>query len=366
MIGSKPRPRPPRTMPGRMKGKDLAEHEAIRRRLIGVLSLLLLIVALGTAGYMLIEGWPLLDAAYMTVITITTVGFGEVHPLSTTGREFTLALIVLGVGTVAYGLGTIAEYTVVTGLPQSLERRRRRLMLQQLREHYVICGFGRVGEQIANEFAELGVPFVVIDENQAALSRCAQAGFPYLEGDATDDKVLQLAHIERARGILIALDSDSENLYVVLSARSLRADLPIVVAAEQPSSEAKMLRAGANRVVSPYALGGRRMAAMALRPNVVEFLDLALHTRDRQLWIEEVEVTRESPLAELTIEQARLGERTGALVLALISPDGRLIANPPSDTRLATGSRLITLGSGNQLRAFCDLVASGTCILPDD
>ena len=328
-----------------------------------VAGVLLCTVLLGTAGYVLLEGWTIVEALYMTAITITTVGFMEVRPLSDLGRLFTIGVIFLGVGTVAYALGSLVEYAVATQLPDTLARRRRRRMLERMSDHYIICGFGRVGRQIAEEFSNLGAPFVVLDAEPKAIDACISEGYVCVQGDATADAALIEAGIGRAKGLLTALDSDAENMYVVLSARELRPDLFIVARADLDASEPKMRRAGANRVISPYALGGRRMAALATRPNVVQFLDVVTHSQDLELWLEEVVVEPSSPLAGLTLQEAQVRQQTGALVLAVFEPDGKMVPNPPPDMRLAVGARAIALGTRAQLRAFCDLVATGSCTL---
>ena len=334
-----------------------------RKRLKVTLVLFLALLVVGTLGYCLIERWTPLDSLYMTVITVTTVGFSEVRPLSAAGRVFTMVLIITGVGGVAYLLGNVVEHIVASEFTDGLARRRRRHMIEHLSGHYIVCGYGRVGRQAAHEFATMGVPLVVVDEAPRAVAAAVADGCLAIEGDATSDAVLLRAGIERAAGLLTTLDSDAENLYVVLSARGLRPDVLIVARAEQEQSEAKMLRAGANRVLSPSLLGGRRMAALALRPNVVQFLDVVMHSEDLELWLEEVEVLEGSPLAGETLQTAQVRQRTGATVVAVVGADGALTSNPSPDTALLPGSRAIALGTRSQLRRFCDLVTTGSCKL---
>ncbi|MHB0878638.1 MAG: potassium channel family protein [Anaerolineae bacterium] len=334
-----------------------------RRRLTITAALFLAVFVVGTMGYWAIEGWPPLDALYMTVITVTTVGFAEVRALSAAGRVFTMILIVMGVGSVAYVLGSTVEYVVATEFTDGIARRRRRRMIEGLSGHYVICGFGRVGSQAAHEFAAMGVPLVVVDEDAAAVAAATGAGLLAICGDATSDAVLLQAGVERAAGLLTALDSDAENLYVVLSARGLNARLLIVARADQEHSEGKMLRAGANRVLSPALLGGRRMAALALRPNVVQFLDVVTQTEDLELWLEEVEVPADSPFAGSSLQASQVRQRTGATVVALVGPDGALTTNPAPDLAVPPGAKVIALGTRAQLRRFCDLITTGACKL---
>ena len=336
----------------------------LRKGLLAVLLASVVVLALGTLGYVFIEGWSVLEALYMTLTTVTTVGFGEVHPLSPAGRIFTMVVIVLGVGSAAYLLGRLAEYVIANELGEGLERRRRRHLVEHLSGHYIVCGYGRVGRQAAHEFAAIHVPLVVVDADPAAIAAATEAGHPCVEGDATSDEVLAQAGIDRARGLLTTLDNDAENLYVVLSARDRRPDLMIVARADLEQSEGKMLRAGANRVLSPSLLGGRRMAALALRPAVVQFLDVVMHTENLELWLEEVAVLDQSPLAGSTLRQAKVREQTGVTVLAIIQPDGTLISNPPADVPLVAGSKAIALGTREQLGRFCSLVSTGRCDLP--
>lgn len=334
-----------------------------RRKLLLLVLLLVLVVAAGTIGYHELEQWPLLDALYMTVITISTVGFSEIRPLTNEGRSFTMILIFLGGGTAAYGIGSLIEYVLSSELSVTLAERRRQRLIDSMQNHYIICGFGRLGRQIASEFSSMGVAFVVIDEDTEITAECARQGYACVQGDATKDAVLLQAGVNRAKGLLTALDSDAENLYVVLSARHLQPDLLILARADQEESESKLLQAGANRVLSPYALGGRRMAAMALRPNVVQFLDVVTHAEDLELWLEEVSIGEDSPLSGMSLGETRVRSQTGALVLAVVGPDGRLVTNPESDFALASGSRVIALGTRTQLRALCDLAATGKCTL---
>jgi voltage-gated potassium channel len=334
-----------------------------RRRLTITVLLLLLVLVVGTLGYMAIEGWPALDSLYMTVITVTTVGFSEVRPLSEVGRAFTMALILLGVGSVAYGLGSLVEYVVASEFADGLARRRRRRLIEQLSGHYIICGYGRVGSQAAHEFQAMAVPCVVIDENETAVATAVTDGLLALQGDATSDAVLLAAGVGRATGLLTALDTDAENLYVVLSARGLNASMLIVARADMEQSEPKMRRAGADRVLSPALIGGRRMAALALRPSVVQFLDIVTQSQDLELWLEEVEVPAGSPFAGQSLQQAQVRQRTGSTVVAIVGPDGTLVSNPAPDVPVPPGSKVIALGTRSQLRRFCDLLSTGSCKL---
>jgi voltage-gated potassium channel len=309
---------------------------------------LLSTVAVGTIGYHVIEGFGWLDALYMTVITLTTVGFGEVQPLSQAGRAFTVGLIAVGVGGVAVTFGAIGDYIVSGELRGDLERRRMQHRIDALRGHFIICGFGRVGNEVARQFSRQGVPFVVIDDGAEPAKLCAECGHPVVQGDATKDEVLRAANIDHARGLVATLDSDAENTYVALSARFLRPDIFIVARADAADAEAKLLKAGANRVLSPYSIGGRHMAGMALRPSVVDFLDDLMSAEDLDFWVEELSVGAHSTLDGATLGTIHVRKMTGANVLA-IRKGKQVITNPSGDTVLEAGDLLIAFGSREQL-----------------
>ncbi len=322
------------------------------------------VLCVGTLGYRAIEGWPLLEAFYMTVITVTTVGFAEVHPLSPVGRLFTVLLIAAGVGTAAYAASQVAERVLEAGLTNAFERRRQKRMLAQMSGHYIVCGYGRLGRIAAQELLSQGAQVVVVDPDPNNVALCASQRIACVQGSATEDAVLREAGVERARGLLATHDSDAENVYIVLSARALNPQLFIVARVELEESEPKLIRAGANRVLAPYAIGAKRMAALALRPTVVHFLDVITNAQDLQLWMEEVPIGPASPLANMTLAELDVQRRTGALIVAFVSPEGRVITNPPQETVLSPGSKLIALGRTAQVRMLCELAATGTCTLP--
>ncbi|MFE3755845.1 potassium channel family protein [Nocardia tengchongensis] len=320
------------------------------RRVIRVLSAFLLVTVVGTMGYRLL-GFGYLDALYQTVTTITTVGFREVHPLSPTGQVFTMALILFGAGTVFYMFGVLLEALIEGHVHQHLERRRMDHRIQRLHGHVIVCGWGRVGHSTAQYLSGLGKSIVVVDRDPQRLENLE---FPYILGDVTDDAVLEAAGIQHAQALIAALDSDADNVYVTLSSRALRNDLIIIARARTESSKSKLLRAGANRAVNPQLIGGRRMAAFALQPNVAEFLDVVMHDENLEFRIEEIEIGPDSPLLDRSVVEAAPRDTAGALVLAIRTGDGRFIANPHGDTRLRTGTILIALGTEPQLDAIRD------------
>lgn len=321
-------------------------------RLRWAVALLLVIITTGVMGYMLIESWPLLDALYMTITTLTTVGYREVHPLSTAGQIFTMALIVIGVGGMLYTLTAIVTYGVEVRLPGLVRRRRMRERIARLSNHYIICGFGRVGEAVAETLARDHAPYVVIDESPEAVAHCEAIGCAYVIGDARLDETLKAAGIERAKGLVAALDTDEENLYVTLSARVLNPGLFIVARATSRDAEAKLRRVGANRVLTPYELAGRRMATLLLRPLVADFLDTVTHSEKLELLLEELTVSEDSPMVDRTIGELAVRSRTGAIILAIQRKDGSMVRAPDGDTLLHAGDKLVALGTRAQLRSL--------------
>ncbi len=310
--------------------------------------LLITVTALGVVGYVVIEGWSWFDALYATVTTLTTVGGGEPRPPSTAGRAWTLGLIVLGVGGVFYVLVATAEFVLEGQLGKLVGRRRMRRRVERLNNHFVLCGFGRVGSEIARQFSEEGVEFVVVDVNQGSLAEASEQGYRVVLGNAAQLDVLQDAGIERARGLVAAVDNDADNVYVTLSARVLRPDLFIVARANELDAEPKLRLAGANRVISPYTIGGRRMANLAMRPIAVDFVDTVLSVGASDLLLEDLSVSASSRWIGKTV-----GELPGAdkeiLVLA-ISREERLMFRPDAATQLKMGDELVVAGPPNAIR----------------
>ena len=320
------------------------------RRLVWSIGALVAIVFIGVIGYMLIEGWSFLDAIYMTITTITTVGFREVHPLSDTGRIFSIILIIFGVGGALYVLTNIMGYILEGQFGITVGRRRMKNRIARLKEHFILCGYGRVGQEIARVFSEEGTPFVIIANDEQHIARAEKEGYLCLFGDATSDEVLKEAGIERAHGLVSAVGSDTDNTFITLSAREMRPDLFIEARSSGPESEGKLRRAGADRVISPHAIGGRRMAMLALRPAVVDFIDTVAYGRGRQLELENVDIAGGSSLIGRTMEQAR--SQDGITVLAMKKKSGKLLANPPGEAVIEDGDRLIVIGTKGRLAAL--------------
>ncbi|MDO9556913.1 MAG: potassium channel protein [Coriobacteriia bacterium] len=326
------------------------------RRVARALAILAAILAFGTAGYTVIEGWPALDSLYMTVITIATVGFHEVGKLSDGGRIFTIGLIFAGVGGLAYSFGTIVEFMVEGHLRGLLEGRRMNKRISELRDHYIIVGIGRVGSVVAHTFADEGVDFVVVDTCEECASTAEEAGWLYIHGDATDEEVLHSAGVTKAKGMVTALDTDAGNLFVSLTARSLNSSLYIVARSSQIASEVKILRSGADRVLTPNVIGGRRMAAMVLHPVVSDYLDVVTHGDQVDYTLESMKVTRESKFSGRSIREAKVRDATGAYILAVDGVSDGLNTNPSPDTVLMPGDQLVVLGTQVQLEKLAELL----------
>ena len=320
------------------------------RRLLWGVCLLVIIIVAGVIGYVIIEEWSFVDALYMTIITITTVGYAEVHPLTTGGRIFSIFLIVGGVSGALYALSGIAGYIIEGHLGTTLGRRRMEKTITKLKGHFILCGYGRVGQEIARIFTEEGVSFVVIDKNQESIASIEKNGGLYVFGDATSDEILKEAGIEQARGLVVALGSDADSVYITLSARGLRPDLFIEARASSSMAGAKLKKAGANRIIAPYNLGARRMAELALRPAVVDFIDTVIRSRGRDLQMENITVSHDSSLAGLTVGETR--HRTKAAILTISRKGGKLLVNPSIEETIEAGDRLITLGTKKQLAAL--------------
>jgi voltage-gated potassium channel len=315
-------------------------------------ALLVAILAGGTVGYMLIEGWNALDAFYMTVTTVATVGFGEVHPLSARGRMFTVALIFSGVGTAFYTATLVATIIVEGGLHRRLEQRRAARMLEHIKDHFIVCGYGRIGSIIAAELHQQGVPLAVIERDPERVRQAIDRGWLALEADASREEVLAKAGIHRARGLITAVGTDAENVFTVLTARVMRPDLFIIARVESDDAEHKLRRAGADRVISPYQIGATQMVQTALRPAVVEFFHLATSSERLDLSMEQVHIKDDSPLANQTIVDAGIRQKFGVIVVGIKRAGGGMDFNPPPDAIMRSGDELVVLGRTESVKAL--------------
>jgi voltage-gated potassium channel len=336
-----------------MQGLDAARRRRAPIWWMGWRLVALLITAVtlvGTAGYMLIEGWSLIDAFYMTAITITTAGYLEVHPLSTAGRLFTVFVLFTGVGSFFYAFTLFMALLSGGTLLERRERKRLARMLEHLNDHFILCGFGRMGEIIAREFARQGVPFVVIERSSERMHVAMDHGFLVVEADASNEDVLRRVGIARARGFVAAVSTDAENVYAVLSARLLKPDLFIVGRAESEDARTKLKRAGADRVISPYHLGGLQLAQTALRPAVVDFVQLATSSDNMNLNLEQVRIGAGSPLDGCSLIAAGLRQRFGVVVVGIRRADGKMDFNPEPETAMHAGDDLVVLGRAQSLK----------------
>lgn len=325
------------------------------RRLGGAALALLVVIAGGTVGY-LILGFSPLNALFQTVTTVSTVGYREVEPLSRIGQVFTIVLILVGVGAAFYLFSVLIETFIEGRLNELFGRRRMEQSIASTHDHVIVCGWGRVGRSIAAEVTAAGRSVVVVEREADAVP----AGIPNVVGDATDDSVLRAAGIDRAAALVAAVDSDSANSFIALGARALRPALFIVARARSEESVEKLRRAGADRVVNPQVIGGARMAAFVLRPHVAEFLDVVMHEEALAFRLEEVTVTERSAVVGRSVRDAGIREATGALVLALRDADGTFLTNPPPDSQIRPGQVIIAIGTEPELAALVAFVGASS------
>jgi voltage-gated potassium channel len=333
----------------------------LQKRLALIGAWFLAILMGGTTAFMLVEGWPFFDALYMTVITISTVGFGEVHPLGTGGRLVAIGLILAGTGSLAYGLSVATAFIVEGELKDILGKRRMEKALAQLSGHVIVCGGGETGKHIVEELLKTRTPCAVIEQDPARSKLLERFGeIPVVEGDATDGDVLSRARIAAAHGLITTLPSDKDNLFVILTARELNPKLRIVSRVIAYESEPKLRKAGADAVVSSNQIGGMRMASAMIRPHVVSFLDSMLRDPSGVLRVGEAEVGPDSPLVGKTLGEVDFHNRVGLLIIAKRQgPHGEYVYNPRAAVRLAVGDVLIVCGEPGQIEALREVVARG-------
>jgi voltage-gated potassium channel len=322
----------------------------MRPRLLAPVIMLVIVLAGGTAGYIIIEGWSAWDAFYMTVTTVATVGYREVHPLSFGGQAFTLALVLVGVSTALYTFSAFATVVVEGGWSHYLEHWRDARMINNLSDHYVVCGFGRIGSIVANEFRRQKMPYVVVDRSADRVREADALGHLAVEGDASREETLKRLGIERARGLVAAVGTDAENVYAVLTARVMKPDLFIIARAEGEDSQQKLKKAGADRVVSPYRIGAVQIAQTALRPAVVDFVEIATSSDNLELSLEEIRIAEQSPLTGRPLSSAIPRDKLNVVVVGIQHEHGRMEFNPSPDTVLHVGDHVIVLGSSATLK----------------
>ena len=330
------------------------------RRLVFIATLIAVTLATGTIGFYVIEGYSPFDAFYMTLITITTVGYAEIHPLSHAGRIFNSFLIFFGVTTLFFAIGAMTQSIIELELGEYFGKRRHKRMIDKLDRHFIICGYGRVGRNAAHELQRSGVPFVVVDRDPARAERAMQAGMLAVAADSTRDDTLHALGITRARGLVAALATDADNLFVILSAKNLNPKLYVATRAGEEEAEEKLRRAGADAVFAPYTVAGYRLAQAVLRPHVFQFFDVAARSMGLDVDIEQVRVPEGSDFSSRSLQQTEIRRELGVIVLAIRKSDGHMLFNPPAETVISVGDYLIVMGAPNNLRTLENMMSVGT------
>jgi voltage-gated potassium channel len=320
------------------------------RRLLLIAAAIVLTLLFGTVGFTVLERWPVFDAFYMTLITMTTVGYTEVHPLTAAGRIFNSFLIFFGVTTMFFAIGVMTQTIIEFQLDEFFDKRRLKKMIDNLQNHYIICGFGRVGRGAAGELQRAGVPFVIADMNQTRVEAAMRAGMLAVLADTTRDENLRDLKIASAKGLIAALATDADNLFLILSAKTLNPGLYIATRAGEEEAEAKLRRAGADAVFAPYSLAGHRLAQAMLRPDVVHFLDFTTGNIGLNVAIEQVRVSNASEFVSHSLKDMQIRRDLGVIVLAIRKHDGQMLFNPPAETEISGGDVLIVMGEQEKLR----------------
>jgi len=329
--------------------------------LIG-LFLSLLLVTIGTVGYFLIEKWPLGDAFYMTIITLSTVGFGEVHPLSRTGQIFTTCLIIFGIGVVAYIVGSVAQFMVEGQLKKILEKRAMQKKIEKITHHYIVCGYGRIGRGVCEELKKHQKPLVVVERDAEILPEIESQGLLYIHGEATEDEVLLKAGVKRAAGLIAAVGSDADNVYVVLTARELNPTLQIIARAEKEEAVNKLRRAGANKIIAPYTIAARKIAYTVTHPLVTDFIELAVY-KGFDLQLEEIPIGMQAQIKDVSLQDSGLRKRFDIIVVAIRKASGEMLFNPSPNAIISPGDILIVLGKPDKLEQLEKVMDSGSACL---
>lgn len=331
--------------------------DRLKRRLLLIGLAILAALVIGTAGFTLIEGWPPFDSFYMTLITITTVGYREVHELDHAGRVFNSVLIVFGVTTMFFAIGAMTQTVIELELGEFFDKRRMKRMIDKLEKHYVVCGYGRVGRAAARKLQQAGVPLLIIDRNPEKVDRAIRAGLLAVAGDSTRDEILQQAGVPRARGLVAALATDADNLFLILSAKTQNPMLNVAARVGEEDAEDKLRRAGADTVFAPYTNAGHQLALSLLRPHVVRFLDVATESIGLDVGFEQVRVAESSEFPGKSIKQLQLRRDLGVIVLAIRKSSGQMLFNPPADAVLEGGDYLVVMGEHEHLRKLESLLA---------
>jgi voltage-gated potassium channel len=334
-----------------------AEWKRFKRRVVQIIAAIATVIGIGCTGYMTVAGAPLFESVYMALTTITTIGYGEIIPLGRAGRIFNIFYIVIGVATVLVAFGVLTQAMIELELSGYFQKRRRRRMINNLKSHFIVCGYGRVGRSASEELKKSGVPILVVDKSEERVERAIQAGLLAVAADSTRDEVLRDVGIDRARGLIAALSTDADNTYLILTAKALNPLLPVATRVSEEESERKLRRAGADVVFAPYTITGQRLSQSLLKPHVNEFIDFTTgNDMGLDIRIEQVQVSATSEYVSKSLRQAQLRAELGVIVLAIRKVSGQMIFNPPADAEIGAGDHLIVMGQPAQLRRLEELM----------
>lgn len=334
-----------------------AEWTRFKRRVVQIIAAIATVIGIGCTGYMTFAGAPLFESVYMALTTITTIGYGEIIPLGRVGRIFNIFYIVIGVATVLVAFGVLTQAMIELELSGYFQKRRRRRMINNLKSHFIVCGYGRVGRSASEELKKSGVPILVVDKSEERVERAIQAGLLAVAADSTRDEVLRDVGIDRARGLIAALSTDADNTYLILTAKALNPLLPVATRVSEEESERKLRRAGADVVFAPYTITGQRLSQSLLKPHVNEFIDFTTgNDMGLDIRIEQVQVSATSEYVSKSLRQAQLRAELGVIVLAIRKVSGQMIFNPPADAEIGAGDHLIVMGQPAQLRRLEELM----------
>ena len=334
-----------------------AEWRRFKRRVVQIIAAIATVIGIGCSGYMTFAGAPLFESVYMALTTITTIGYGEIFPLGRVGRIFNIFYIVIGVATVLVAFGVLTQAMIELELSGYFQKRRRRRMINNLKSHFIVCGYGRVGRSASEELKKSGVPILVVDKSEERVERAIQAGLLAVAADSTRDEVLRDVGIDRARGLIAALSTDADNTYLILTAKALNPLLPVATRVSEEESERKLRRAGADVVFAPYTITGQRLSQSLLKPHVNEFIDFTTgNDMGLDIRIEQVQVSATSEYVSKSLRQAQLRAELGVIVLAIRKVSGQMIFNPPADAEIGAGDHLIVMGQPAQLRRLEELM----------
>lgn len=319
------------------------------KRIKWAIIFLLSVFVVGIGGYMVIEGWNFFDSLYMVVITLATVGFGEIHPLTFHGRIFTIVLILVWAGIGFYALSSIIQPIIEGEIRKVLGRKKLEKEIRNLKDHYIVCGFGRMGSYISRELRNASVSYIIIEKDEYLREKLERENYLYLYGNASEDEVLIEAGVKKARGLVAVVASDADNVYITLTARQLNPNLFILARSSNESSERKLQQAGANKVISPYQMGAVRMVQAILRPAVLDFIEIAFHGKSMELQCEEFLVKPNSSLVGSSLQEAEIRKNLGVIIVAIKETSGKMVFNPSREVRINAGDTLITLGEKKDL-----------------